>query len=263
MLLQREAFARTHDNALHLVTVRRFEYRIRAPRAIDRLRYRRQVRTSGLEFIDNLFHLLAARKRSDQQSIRRIDDQHVVEVNRTNLTLTTQHERVLGTNTQVLCVYVVAIFVMVVFTIEGIERTKIRPADITRNNLHLRRLFHHGIVNRVRRNVHHVVMIDTDKSTLVLFLGICKSNLRCGQNIRRELRKFIKERRSLETEDPAIPEEPSRSDILLGGFQVRLFDKTLDVIAIRFDVAITSFRARRRNPERNHETLFSKSFGLA
>ena len=162
-----------------------------------------------------------------------------------------------------LCVHVVAIFVMVEFTVKRIESAEVRPADIARHDLHLGRLFHHGVVDGIRRDVHHVVMIDTDKSILVFFLGVRKGNLCSRQDIRRVRRKFIEESRSLEAEDTAVPEEPSRSDILLCGFQVRLFDKALDIVTVCFNVAVTRFRTRRRDAEGDHETFLCKFFSLA
>ena len=162
-----------------------------------------------------------------------------------------------------LCVYVIAIFVVVEFTIEGIESTEVRPTDIARHDLYLGRLFHHGVVNRIRRNVHHVFVVNTDERILVFFLGVRKSDLCSGQDIRRIRCKFIKESRCLEAEDTAIPEESSRSDILLCSFQIRLFDKALDIVAIGFNVTVTGFRTRRRNAKRDHETLLCKFFSLA
>ena len=91
VLLQAEALARLHHDALHLVAFGGFEHGVCTPRAAHGLRHVHEVGTAGLEFFHNLLHLLAAAKRGDQQCVRRVDDEHLVEVNRRDGALRAHH----------------------------------------------------------------------------------------------------------------------------------------------------------------------------
>ena len=251
VLLQAKALTRLYHDALHLVTLGRFQHRISAPRAANRLRNVNQVGTALFEFFDDLLDLLAAAKRSDQEGIRSIDDEHLVEVNRRDGALGTHHQGVLGAHGNMARVHVVAVFVVRVFAIKAVEATEVAPADIARDHLHLVGLFHDGVVDGIGRDSHHVVAADADGFAVYNF-GIGKSLLGSRKHFWGVLAEFSKERLCLETEDTAIPVEVPGKQVLFGGGAVRLFYEALHVFAGGFDVAVTGLGAGRRNAE-GHE----------
>ncbi len=92
VFLQAKALARLHHDALHLVALGGFEHGVGAPRTAHGLRHVDEVGTADLEFFHHLLHLLAARKRSNEQGVRGVDDEHLVEVDRRNRALASHHE---------------------------------------------------------------------------------------------------------------------------------------------------------------------------
>ena len=81
MLLERKAFARSYHNALNLVTFIVVQNRIRSPRTRNGLRHIGERRMLSLQRFDNFLYLLTRRKRCDEESIRRIDDEHFIQIN--------------------------------------------------------------------------------------------------------------------------------------------------------------------------------------
>ena len=67
---------------------------------------------------------------------------------------------------------------------------------------------------------------------------------------------------ALEAENAAVPIEVTALQVFLRLLQVRLFHKTLNVFAIRFDVTVAGFRTCRRNAECDQGTFFRKLFRL-
>ena len=162
VFLQAEAFARLHHDALHLVTFGGFEHGVRTPRTAHSLRHVHEVGTALLELFHNVLHLLAAAERRHQEGIRRVDDEHLVEVDRRDGTLSSHNEGVLGIYRDVARVHVVAVLIVRVFSVQTIKTAEVAPANIARHDLHLVGLFHHGVVDGVARDGEHVVTVDAD-----------------------------------------------------------------------------------------------------
>lgn len=81
VLLQAQALAGLHHNALHLVVVGVLEHGVRAPRAVHCLRNAHEVGSATLEFFHDLLHFLAAAERSHEECVGGVHDEHLVEVN--------------------------------------------------------------------------------------------------------------------------------------------------------------------------------------
>lgn len=250
VLLQGEALARLHHDALHLVAFGGFEHGVSTPRAAHRLRHVDEVGAAFFELFHHLLHLLAAAKRSDQQCVRSVDDEHLVEVDRGDSALATHHEGVLRAHRDVTRVHVVAVLVVRVFPIQTIKASEVAPADVARHDLHLLGLLHHGVVDGVARNGKHVVAVDADGFTVLD--GRVGERLLCGgEHLRGVLAEFREECLCLEAEDAAVPVEVACHQVLLGGCKVGLFDKALHVLAVGLDVAVTCLGAGRRDAEGN------------
>ena len=248
VLLKAEALARLHHDALHLVAFGGFEHGVRAPRAAHGLRHVDEVGTAGLEFFHNLLHLLAAAERGHQEGIRRVDDEHLVEVDGRDGALGSHHEGILGTDGDVARVHVVAVFVVRIFPVQAIKTAEVAPADIARHDLHLVRLFHDGVVDGIARDGEHVVAVDADRFA-IFDRGLLEGGLRRGEDIRRMFLQFVEECLRLEAEDAAVPVEVARNEVLLGSCQIGLLDKAFHVLAVGLDVAVTGLGASRRDAE--------------
>ena len=260
VLLQAEALARLHHDTLHLVAFGRFQHGIRSPRAAHGLRHVNEVGTAFLEFFHHLLHFLAAAERSDQEGVRGVHDEHLVEVDRRDGTLGAHHKGILGIYGDVARVHIVAVFVMLVFAIKAIETAEVAPADIARNHLHLVGLFHDGIVDRIRRDSHHVVAVNADGFT-VFDSRIGKALFRGGEHFRGIFAQFGKECLCRKAEDTAVPVEVPCQQVLFGSSAVGLFHEALYVFAIGFDVAVARFGAGGRNAERHQVTGLCQFFG--
>ena len=253
VLLQAEALARLHHDALHLVALGGFEHGVGAPRTAHGLRHVDEVGTADLEFFHHLLHLLAAGKRGDEECVRRVDDEHLVEVDRRDGALTAHHEGVLRTHGDVARVHVVAVVVVRIFVVEAVEAAEVAPADIARYDLHLVRLFHHGVVNGVARDGHHVVAVDANG--LAFFDGRVRERLLGGgEHLGGVLAELGEEGLRLEAEDAAVPVEVACEQVLLGGREVGLLHEALHVLAVGLDVAVTGLGARGRDAERHEVT---------
>ena len=248
VLLQGQALARLHHDALHLVAFGRFEHGVRPPRAAHGLRHVDEVGTALLEFFHDLLHLLAAAKRGHQEGVRGINDEHLVEVDRRDGALCPHHEGVLGIYCDVTRVNVIAVLVVRAFSVQTIKTAKVAPADIARHDLHLIGLFHHGVVDGIARDGEHVVTVDADRFA-IFDCSLLEGSLRCGKDIRRVLLEFFEEGLCLEAEDAAVPVEVACHQVLLGGSEVGLFHKALHVLAIGLDVTVTGLGAGRRDTE--------------
>jgi len=253
VLLQAEALARLHHDALHLVALGGFQHGVRTPRAAHRLRHVDEVGAALLELFHHLLHLLAAAKRGYEKCVRGIDDEHLVEVDRRDSALSAHHEGVLRAHRDVTRVHVVAVIVVRVFPIQTIKASEVAPADVARHDLHLLGLLHHGVVDGVARNGKHVVAVDADGFT-VLDGRVGKRLLCGGEHLRRVLAEFREEGLRLEAEDAAVPVEVAREQVLLGGRQVGLFHKALHILAVSLDVAVARLGARGRDAERHEVT---------
>ena len=248
VLLQAEALARLHHDALHLVALGGFEHGVRAPRAAHGLRHIHEVGTAYLEFFHDLLHLLAAAERGHEEGVRRVDDEHLVEVDRRDGALRTHHEGVLGAHGDVARVHVVAVLVVWVFSVQTIKASEVAPADVARHDLHLLGLFHHGVVDGVRGNCEHVVAVDADG--FAIFDRRVGERLLCGgEHLRGVLAEFSEECLRLEAEDAAVPVEVACEQVLLGGREVGLLHEALHVLAVGLDVAVAGLGARRRDAE--------------
>ena len=237
VLLQGEALARLHHDAFHLVALGGFEHGVGAPRTAHGLRHVDEVGTADLEFFHHLLHLLAAGKRGDEECVRRVDDEHLVKVDRRDGALTTHHEGVFGAHGDVARVHVVAVVVVRIFVVEAIEAAEVAPADIARHDLHLLGLLHHGVVDGVARDGHHVVAVDANG--LAFFDGrVCERLLGGGEHLGGVLAELGEEGLRLEAEDAAVPVEVAGEQILLGGGEVGLFHEALDVFTRGLDVAV-------------------------
>ena len=253
VLLQGETLARLDHDALHLVALGGFEHGVRTPRAAHGLRHVDQVRTALLELFHHLLHLLAAAKRGYEKSVRGIDDEHLVEVDRRDSALSAHHEGVLRAHRDVTRVHVVAVIVVRVFPIQTIKASEVAPADVARHDLHLLGLLHHGVVDGVARDGEHVVAVDADG--FAIFNGRVGEGLLCGgEHLRGVLAKFGEEGLCLEAEDAAVPVEVACEQVLLGGREVGLLHEALHVLAVGLDVAVTGLGARGRDAERHEVT---------
>ena len=253
VLLQAEALARLHHDALHLVAFGGFEHGVRTPRAAHCLRHIHQVGAANLELFHNLLHLLAAAKRGDQECVRSVDDEHLVEVDRGDSALATHHEGVLRAHRDVARVHVVAVLVVRVFSVQTIKASEVAPANVARHDLHLLGFLHHGVVDGVARDGEHVVAVDADG--FAIFNGRVGEGLLCGgEHLRGVLAKFGEEGLCLEAEDAAVPVEVACEQVLLGGREVGLLHEALHVLAVGLDVAVTGLGARGRDAERHEVT---------
>ena len=253
VLLQAEALARLHHDALHLVALGGFEHGVSTPRAAHRLRHVHEVGAALLELFHNLLHLLAAAERGDQECVRSVDDEHLVEVNRRDGALASHHEGVLRAHRDVARVHVVAVLVVRVFSVQTIKASEVAPADVAQHDLHLLGLLHHGVVDGVRRDSEHVVAVNADG--FAVLDGRVGERLLCGgEHLRGVLAKFREEGLRLEAEDAAVPVEVACEQVLLGGRQVGLFHEALHVLAVGLDVAVARLGARGRDAERHEVT---------
>ncbi len=250
VLLQAEALARLHHDALHLVAFGGFEHGVRTPRAAHRLRHVHEIGAALLELFHNLLHLLAAAERGHEKCVRRIDDEHLVEVNRGDGALAAHHEGVLRIHRDVARVHVVAVLVVRVFSVQTIKASEVAPADVARHDLHLLGLLHHCVVDGVRRDGEHVVAVDADG--FAILDGRVGECLLCGgEHLRGVLAEFGEEGLRLEAEDAAVPVEVACEQVLLGGREVGLFHEALHVLAVSLDVAVAGLGARRCDAERH------------
>ena len=248
VLLQAETLTRLHHDALHLVAFGGFEHGVGAPWAAHRLRHVDQVGAALFEFFHHLLHLLTAGKRGDEQCVRSVDDEHLVEVDRRDGALRAHHQGVLGTHGDMAWVHIIAVLVVRVFAVEAVEATEVAPADVAGHHLHLVRLLHHGVVDGVGGNGEHVFAVDADG--FAFFDGRVRERLLgLREHLGGILAEFGKEGLRLEAENAAVPVEVTGEQVLFCSGQVGLFHKALHVFAGGLNVAIAGLRARRRDAE--------------
>ncbi|MEX5725061.1 hypothetical protein WLF10_03188 [Enterobacter cloacae] len=264
MHLYRQAFARLHGNALHLVTFARIDGVVFAPRPVHFAVNMVLVATVGFDLLYHLFNVLHGVTVGNQHGVFGLDDHQILHPHR-------GHEAGFGVDVAVLGFVANHITVMDV-TLRGMRAdlpqggpgANIAPACIHRHHHRIRRALHHRIVNGLFRAGEESGFVDANKVEIRIhhvhgfFAG--------AQDIRTILLQFFQIATGAEQEHTAVPVVFTAGNVGLRGFQIRFLNELRHVKrhAVAFarrhaaaaDIAIAGFWQIRHDAEGHQLAAF-------